>query len=102
MPQTGTGRNKPILRPRYKPTFPEKKKHYSGFITAKMIIRKLNEEGCPIYYDAFYKLMLEKNLFMMTRQGKRWVATPSEARLIVELIKEWYGKESLFDDLDRV
>lgn len=101
MPETGTSRIRPILRPPRKPTFPRRKR-YSSFITITEIIGKIHSEGCLVSKQAFLKLMLDKNLFMMKKVGRRWIATPYEARLIVELVKEWYGKKSLFDDPDNL
>ena len=98
MQETGTGRNRPILRSKYKTPF----LRYSSFITASMIIRKLNEEGCHMTGSIFFGLMLKENLFMMTKRGKRWTCEPFEARLIVELVKEWYGKKNLLSDPPQV
>lgn len=99
MQKTGTSGNSEVLTPRYKRykgTFPRRKRIYP--INIGEILKTLKAEGCPIAEETFKKLMIKEQLFMMTRRGKRWTCQPYEARLIVELVKEWYGKKNLFSD----
>ena len=108
MQETGIGRNSKVLTEsnsalapryrRYRGTFPRRKRIYP--ISIAEILRTLEAEECPIHLDTFLRLMLKENLFMMTRRGKRWICEPYEARLIVEIIKEWYGKKNLLSGPD--
>ena len=102
MQEAGTGRNSKILRIKRKFRIETPRKRLYTYISTDEILDRLRAEGCPISEDTFRRLMLEKNLFMMERRGRRWTATPYQARAIVELIKEWYKKPNLFENSESV
>lgn len=61
------------------------------YITSGKILKVLHDEGLSITRMTFYKLE-EEGLFTSKRSAAGWrVYTPSEAAIIIKLIKENYG-----------
>lgn len=63
------------------------------FITVGKILEELEDEGIGISRPTFMKLMKEENLFMMRKTAGGWyTCSPDEAIIIIQLVKENYGK----------
>jgi type III secretion system FlhB-like substrate exporter len=104
MPETGTSPKNRVLEYRRRHyNSPHFSARYRTYVTAAEIVKKLQKEGVVIKEKRFMKLMLVENLFTMERakginKGGFWRCKPYEARLIVELIKEYLGYPSVFGE----